>query len=198
MTRRLLVLALVGAGSAVLVATASSAGRARSPLFRPLHVPHLAPGAPCPVSHVDRRIPFGSRFGVGDGIGKGPAYPIGLPAGELHLAPAHNFDSTAWAGQKVLWFVRPSYRGPVLIRGARVDGPGRVRFDRGDVPPLSIRIGRQRTSDGSPSSPVPPKGTRFRASYTRLRGPGCYAYQIDGTSFSRVVVFRALWWQTAQ
>jgi hypothetical protein len=38
-----------------------------------------------------------------------------------------------------------------------------------------------------------PKDARYRPSYTRLRGPGCYAYQVDGTSFSRVVVFRADW-----
>jgi hypothetical protein len=29
------------------------------------------------------------------------------------------------------------------------------------------------------------------ASYTRMREAGCYAYQVDGTTFSRVVVFRA-------
>jgi len=28
-------------------------------------------------------------------------------------------------------------------------------------------------------------------SYTRVRARGCYAYQIDGTNFSTVVVFRA-------
>jgi hypothetical protein len=191
-TRRLLALALVGAGAAALAATASSAGRDTPSLQRPLHLPHVAPGGTCPVSGVDHRIPFVRRFGVGPGIGRGPAYPIGLAAGVLQLSPATNFDSTAWAGQKVLWFVLPSYRGPVLIRGARIDGPGRVRFDRGDVPPLSIRVGLHPTS-GYPSNPVPPPGTRFRASYTRLRGPGCYAYQVDGTTFSRVVVFRAVW-----
>jgi hypothetical protein len=192
MTRRLLVLALVGAGSAALAVTAASGGRAGSSLLRPLHLPHIDPGAPCPVSQVDRRIPFARRFGVGAGIGSGPAYPIGMATGELQLAPATNFDSRNWAGQKVLWFVRPSYRGPLLIRGARIDGPSRVRFDRGDVPPLSLRIGRH-YAGGSPAS-VPPQGTRYRPSYTRVRGPGCYAYQVDGTSFSRVVVFRAVWW----
>jgi len=29
-------------------------------------------------------------------------------------------------------------------------------------------------------------------SYTRLRAAGCYGYQIDGTAFSRVIVFRAV------
>ena len=35
----------------------------------------------------------------------------------------------------------------------------------------------------------PPGG---RPSFTRLLAPGCYAYQIDGTSFSRLVVFNAV------
>lgn len=194
MIRRFIVLGLVAAGSAALAGTAPSRSVAGSSLQRPLHLPHIAPGAQCPVSRVDGRVPFVRRYGVGAGIGRGPAYPIGLRGGDLQLAPAQNFDSAEWAGQKVLWFVLPSYRGPVLIRGGRVDGPGRVRFDRGDIPPLKIRIGREPTSAPfSPGSSVPPVGTRYRASYTRLEGPGCYAYQVDGTSFSRVIVFRAVW-----
>jgi hypothetical protein len=35
------------------------------------------------------------------------------------------------------------------------------------------------------------KVLRYRPSYTRLRVPGCDAYQIDGTTFSRVVAFSA-------
>ena len=35
------------------------------------------------------------------------------------------------------------------------------------------------------------RGWRDTASYTRFRGPGCYGYQIDGTTFSRVIVFSA-------
>lgn len=189
MTRRLLVLALVVAGTAALAATASSGRLAGSTPARPLHLPHLVAGVRCPVSHVDHRIAFVRRFGVGPGIGRGPAYPVGLPDGVLRLAPAANFDSANWAGQKVLWFVLPRYQGPVLIRGGRIDGPGRVRFDSGDIPPLSIRI---TGSTAQPGIPVP-KGVRNRPSYTRVRGPGCYAYQVDGTSFSRIVVFRAVW-----
>jgi hypothetical protein len=32
-------------------------------------------------------------------------------------------------------------------------------------------------------------GSRGRPSYVRVRAPGCYGVQIDGTSFSTVVVF---------
>ena len=78
--------------------------------------------------------------------------------------------------QKVLWFVHPRSAGPVLIRGRRLDGPGLVRFDRGKLPAAELRI---------------PAGTEERPSFTRLRSAGCYGYQIDGASFSRIVVFRA-------
>jgi hypothetical protein len=74
----------------------------------------------------------------------------------------------------------PRYRGPVLIRGGRLDQAGRLRFDWGNVPPLELRI------------PKVASGDRGRPSFTRLRAPGCYAYQIDGTSFSRVIVFQAV------
>jgi hypothetical protein len=50
-----------------------------------------------------------------------------------------------------------------------------VRFDRGLVP---LRERRLRGSGGHPSS-------------TRLRAPGCYAYQIDGLNFSHLIVFEA-------
>lgn len=88
----------------------------------------------------------------------------------------------------MLWFVHPRYRGPILIRGRQLDGPHFVRFDRGSKPSAELRI--------SPGESVAwsrqVEGSRGRPSYTRLRAPGCYAYQIDGTTFSRVIVFRAV------
>jgi hypothetical protein len=143
-----------------------------SALHRPLHLPHLASGAACPVAHPDPAVDF-SRFGVARGLGRGPAYPI-LPSGVLALVPAT--DGGRWAGQKVLWFVHPHYHGRVLVRGRRLDGPGLVRFDRGVVPAPELRV---------------PAGTTEQPSFTRLRATGCYAYQIDGNGFSRVIVFRA-------
>jgi hypothetical protein len=37
-----------------------------------------------------------------------------------------------------------------------------------------------------------PSGWQHRPSFTRVRAPGCYAWQVDGTTFSRMVVFRAV------
>jgi hypothetical protein len=145
-------------------------------LRRPLHLPHLATGAACPVSQLDPSVKF-DRFGIAGGIGQGPAYPIGMQHGVLFLVAASGSDAgSPWAVQKVLWFVHPRYRGPVLIRGRRLDGPGLVRFDRGTLPASDLRV---------------PAGAKERPSFTRLRAAGCYGYQIDGTTFSRVVIFRA-------
>jgi hypothetical protein len=174
---------LLGVAVAVLglVPTASAGVSGWGDLERSLHLPRVTQGGACPISHTDPSVRFAS-FGVRPGIGSGPAYPL-IAHATLTLAPASNFGSRHWAGQKVLWWVRPSYRGPVLIRGARVDGVGRVRFDRGAVPPTEIRI--------PANAPLSTGGARGRPFYTRVREPGCYAYQVDGTNFSRVVVFIA-------
>ena len=39
--------------------------------------------------------------------------------------------------------------------------------------------------------PKPAGGGRAWLSFTRVRAGGCYAYQVDGTNFSRVITFRA-------
>jgi hypothetical protein len=172
---RRLALCLVGvaAVATALVPPAAARGDGWSTLQRPLHLPHITPGAACPVSHADRSVHF-DRFGIARGIGPGPAYPIGLAHGVLVVVPSS--EGGVWAGQKVLWFVRPRYRGPVLVRGRRLDGPGLVRFGRGVMPAAELRL---------------PAGTGEQPSFTRLRSLGCYAYQIDGVGFSRVIVFRA-------
>lgn len=107
-------------------------------MHRPLVIPQLAARAHCLVSAVDTRFDFG-KYGVGGGIGRGPAYPI-LAGGVLGLVsgPGSEFAGSEW---------------------------------------------------GNPG--VNDRGQRYRPSYTRLREPGCYAFQVDGMSFSYTVVFRA-------
>jgi hypothetical protein len=60
-----------------------------------------------------------------------------------------------------------------------------MRFDGGRLPAPELRIDESETVswDGQPA------GSRGRPSAVRVRAPGCYGVQIDGTSFSRVVVF---------
>jgi hypothetical protein len=97
--------------------------------------------------------------------------------------PQQLWYESKWSGQKVLWIGRPSYRGPVLIRGRQLDGPNDIRFGSGLNPGREMRL----ESVGGSS----PGGWQNKPSYTRLRAPGCYAWQVDGTTFSRVIVFEA-------
>ena len=81
----------------------------------------------------------------------------------------------------------PSYRGPVLIRGRRLDGPQKLGFNGRKLPAPELRIQPNQTVSWQGQ----PRGSRGVPSGVRVLTPGCYGAQIDGTSFSRVVVFRA-------
>jgi hypothetical protein len=174
-------LAAIAVALATLAASASAAPDPWKALYRPLHIPRIEAGAPCPVANTDPKGDLSrlGRFG-GAAWGLGPAYPGGLgdvrpvlgfrwPASESGFAPS------GWSGNKVLWIVAP-YRGPgILVRGRQIDGPNELRFNGGIVPARALRLIRQ---GGNPS-------------YARVRAPGCYAFQLDGAAFSRVVVFEA-------
>jgi hypothetical protein len=147
---------------------------------RPLHLPRLAPGAPCPAS-PERRVGF-----VGPLAGPGPVYPVqGMQALTFH-AGAAAFAGSPWGGEKVLWVSNASYAGPVLIRARRLDGQEAAGFGGGRVPSAELRL----LAAGATSADEP-AGWREWPSYTRVRGGGCYGYQVDGTDFSAVIFFRA-------
>lgn len=87
-------------------------------------------------------------------------------------------------GRKIslLWSHTRSYRGPLLIRGERVDAPGEIVFgqDRGQAQepgpfgtPGEIRF----PSGGAPG------GFAWITTVT-FPAPGCYTFQIDGWEFT--------------
>ena len=154
-------------------------------LHRPLRLPEWQPGAPCRVS---RQRPV--ALAPGDTVslpGPGPAYPALAPGTVLQFfwpVPVKSeFYASGWGGNKTMWIVAAGYRGPVLVRGRRLDGPELVRFERGAPPPAELELRTTLTSQGSAVRRIP--------SFTRVQAPGCYAYQIDGTTFSRTIVFEA-------
>jgi hypothetical protein len=169
-------------------APTTSAGDRAGGLYRPLDLPEVAPGQDCPVSPVDERVDWDSIniFG-GSGTGPGPVYPgIGGSDPPGHVTTTRDHADETWFGTKVFWYVKPSYRGPALIRGRRLDGAGTLRFQARDPrprPELRIRRNEEVSWDGQP------RGSRGRPSGILVRSPGCYGVQIDGTRFSRTVVF---------
>lgn len=154
-------------------------------LQRPFHIRSIAGGSPCPTASTDSKGDL-SRIGfTGLAWGEGPAYPGGLSAEEgkpilryLDPIPRESlFYGSKWFGNKVLWTLDRVYRGPVLVRGRQLDGPNELRFDRGLLPPRGLRILA--------------RSARNRPSFTRVRAPGCYAYQVDGIGFTYSIVFEA-------
>jgi hypothetical protein len=149
---------------------------------RPLHLPTLAAGAPCPFEHGRQVSP---DFGLA--IGMGPIYAAGFGM-QAVVNYAHDNEDGGWYYIKVLWIGEPSYTGPVLIRGYQLDGTNELRFDQREGDPNPSR--QLEFPEGSGGSN--PGGWSGWPSHTRVRAPGCYAYQVDGTTFSAVIVFQAV------
>jgi hypothetical protein len=124
-------------------------------------------------------------------VGSGPAYAISVFTHRTSLPfpypPPKNsiLAGSAWGGQKVFWAISPSYHGPVLIRGRQLDGTTQIGFGESRVPysRLEFQPSRGQRAFG---------GWRGYPATTRLHHQGCYAWQIDGTTFSEVVVFKAV------
>jgi hypothetical protein len=127
-------------------------------------------------------------------LGPGPVYPgvatnLARWHGDVVMQMAHPqhpafFLPRGWVINKVLWGVRRSYRGPVLIRGGQVDGTHRMLFYGNSGP-------EEWSTHGAPE-------LRFtgrygaRASEFLVPTAGCYGWQIDGVGFSRVLVFKVV------
>ena len=148
-------------------------------LHRTLRIPHVAPGTDCPVSPTQAASALNAVFG-GHVLGRGPAYAGAFPQNAIVHYAGSPVEAGGWRGFKVLWIVRPSYRGRLLIRGRQLDGANRIRFAQG----REMRISRWGTATGAP-------GWGHKPSTEWVRAPGCYAFQLDGQRFSRVLVFRA-------
>jgi hypothetical protein len=89
-------------------------------LWRPLKIPHIGPGQPCPVSPL--RKPNPRVYGAGRGIG--PVYAaFGRGPLSVLLPPPQisEFAGSDWGGNKVLWYAGPRVIGPLLIRGHQLD-----------------------------------------------------------------------------
>ena len=82
----------------------------------------------------------------------------------------------------VAGLIGTGYTGPVLVRTARIDGPGTatMRFSYWGE-----------TGDGGYYADLPTDNSDLPAT-TKVGGPGCYAYQVDGSTFSTTIVFRAV------
>jgi hypothetical protein len=146
--------------------------------------PALASGAPCP------RTPGGHATQTPIiTLGHGPVYPImGFPVTPPGAGGVVDYQGEGNGGRhrggfwgtKVLIAVSPSYTGAFTVQGKQIDGPSPLDWlieNSQQVPKLSLPEGT---------------GWRYYPTEALLQGAGCYALRIEGTSFSRLVVFKAV------
>jgi hypothetical protein len=161
---------------------------------RPLNLPTALPATVCPATPYQLASQLISGAGFGPSylaFGSGPIYPIiynadpksgVLPFGILSQ------DDGASKQDKVLWVASPIYKGEGLIRGRQLNGGAKIGFRfNGTLLPGELRYPLN-TGIGSADTPL---GWRDLPSEMVLPGPGCYAFQVDGTSFSTAIVFKA-------
>jgi hypothetical protein len=155
-------------------------------LRRPLRFPTVNPGDDCPVTTTTQSIPSGHFHILGDGP-VGPdifAFGQSLGPGLIRFIAV---GDRGWYAAKTLWLAPFSaYRGPVLIRGRQLDGSHNVVMTGGGAFLVEPQLGPGDTLNGYPD------GLREWPGGTYLRTPGCYAWQVDGTNFSTLIVFEAV------
>ena len=140
----------------------SASVAASSQTAQPLKLPTLQPGSVCPVSaQQDFATQPGNKL-PGYGYGPGPVFLSG---------------QTQWfSGVYALILVSPANSGKVIVRGHQLDGTNGMPF-RGQQGDGNITI-----APGSPG--------QWRQKDAVVSGaPGCYGLQVDGDSFSEIIVF---------
>ena len=174
------------AEAAICLPTAS--GAIPRELDHALHFPTLRNGQTCPVSS-GRRVSNPVASGVA--LGARPVRAVLGTTGDIvhGIADLDANGVSGWRMIKTLWYVEPSYNGPVIIRAKRLDAAGPVIMGgSGALPasatPLVIPPGPTVNSE---------LGWRAAPSGTWAKSRGCYAFQIDGLTFSEMIVVRANW-----
>lgn len=149
---------------------------ATSDLHRSLELPALSGDDACPQSAASRPNPD-----VGVALGPGPAYPILGFEGEKKTVELTRDELQAGSyWHKTLWAIDPGYDGPVLIRARGLDPPGAIRLGYDEQALTELELPAKQTARW-----------RYGTSFTILPGPGCFAFQVDGSDFSEVIVFEA-------
>ena len=157
-------------------------GRLPPGLFRRLHFPRAKMNA-CPATSghswsspiYGRTIAFGRRRRVWVVIANGGD----LRRGYVDMGAG---NAAGWHGLKAHFLGTPGYQGPLLVRAQRLGRPGSIRVGSSHLTHVSwlvVPAGPTANTTG---------GWRDVPSSTWVKHTGCYGWQIDGLTFSEVVV----------
>lgn len=149
---------------------------------RSVRFPQLTARTPCPTS----RGTYVNVPGANGVALEGNVVSLLIPQagdvvhGSVQLAPS---DVAGWYGIKTHWLIKPSYSGWVVVRAEQLDSAAPVAAlgDAG-IGPVII-----------PPGPTPNtfRGWRQQPSGTYVKGPGCFGFQIDGSTFQEHLILRA-------
>lgn len=189
------VVAIISNGRSSSLKTATTSQSIGSLLARPLHPPAVAAGQPCPAtsgSSIET-----SAFG-GVALGDGPVRVLLADRGDLRhghvaLIPTERRlgrgTASHWLAVETLWLSVPGYHGPFVVRGEALTGGDAIEVQpSGD----GLHVGKGPLV--VPPGPTPNTGGdgyRSVPGSTWVTGAGCYAWQVDGSSFSETIVFDA-------
>jgi hypothetical protein len=160
----------------------SFSGSLPAKLIRPLHFP-AATGGRCPATtgHYLSTADFGA-WSLREGpVGVAIDNAGDLRHGKVNLA----HGPSGWENLKTHFFSVPAYQGPFLVRAKRLDGPGPIRLGGEPAQTAPLVVPRGQTPNGT-------NGWREIPYFTFVKAPGCYGWQVDGLTFSEVIVARLL------
>jgi hypothetical protein len=108
------------------------------------------------------------------GAAPGPITP--KLSASLRVGP---FIGSKWDGAEVTWAAPAGFSGPILIRGRQLRGTGAIGFGEGHVPYDELQIY------------AAPGNAHSWPTFVRVRGPGCYAFNVDTAHKTEAFVFDA-------
>jgi hypothetical protein len=150
--------------SATVILQARPIEDAFAALERPLTLPRPV-GVTCPVTPGNHGVTF-----VGGVVGVGPVYVSG-------------------GGGRAIWIADPTELGPILVRGARIDGAGELRFGDGTESAAELRL-PIKSYESTEGQPI---GWRIFNTYgVNPSSSGCYAMQVDTLSGSSWIVLKLI------
>jgi hypothetical protein len=152
-------------------------------LSRPLHFPRVADGR-CPASR-GRYVATPTVRGIA--LGSGPVRVFVNNAGDLRHGRAHlaSTDFPEWLALKTHFFSSPGYQGPFLVRTKRLDRAGPIALGGRPTKAAPLLVPSGPAANGV-------AGWREFPYSTFVKSPGCYAWQVDGLTFSEIIVVRML------
>ena len=150
---------------------------------RTIRFPKLTAGEACPTSAGSYvSVPGASGWAL-----KGKVVSVLIPQagdvahGTVRLAPS---DVSGWYGIKTHWLITPSYSGWVVVRAEQLDASAPVAaLGEAGIGPVMIPPG--------PTSNTF-QGWRQQPSGTYVKEPGCFGFQIDGSTFQEHLILKAV------